>query len=132
VTPGTWEKSSPDLVNLFAELAPKDLRVEQKKMFGWPSCFVNGNLFAGLHKESMLFRLSEKDQVIFLELDGAAEFEPMPGRKMKGYATLANALTRDRKELAMWMGRALAYAAELPAKTKKAAKPSAKRAAKKK
>jgi hypothetical protein len=48
-----WEKSSPDLVNLFAELAPKDPRVEQKKMFGWPSCFVNGNLFAGLHKESI-------------------------------------------------------------------------------
>jgi len=132
VTPGTWEKSSPDLLNLFGELAPKDPRVEQKKMFGWPSCFVNGNLFAGLHKESMLFRLSEKDQVIFLKLDGAAEFEPMPGRKMKGYATLSNALTRDRKELAMWMGRALAYAAELPAKAKKAAKPSAKRAAKKK
>ena len=80
----------------------------------------------------MLFHLSEKDQVIFLELDGAAEFEPMPGRKMKGYATLANALTRDRKELAKWMGRALEYAAALPAKTKKTAKPSAKRAAKKK
>ena len=49
----------------------------------------------------------------------------MPGRKMKGYATLANALTRDRKELAKWMGRALEYAGGLPAKTKKAAKPSA-------
>ena len=83
-----WEKSSPGLVSLFAELAPKDPRVEPKKMFGWPCCFVNGNLFAGLHKEYMLFRLSEKDQVIFLKLDGAAEFEPMPGRKMKGYATL--------------------------------------------
>src|SRR5260370_34978553 len=104
-----WEKSSPDLVNLFAELAPKDPRVEQKKMFGWPSCFVNGNLFAGLLKESMLFRLSEKDQVIFLKLDGAAEFEPMPGRKRKGDATLSNALTTRRTKLAEGMSQQLTY-----------------------
>ena len=52
---------------------------------GWPCCFVNGNLFAGLHKQSMIFRLSEKDLATFLKQEGAAEFEPMPGRKMKGY-----------------------------------------------
>lgn len=38
-----------------------------------------------LHKQSMIFRLSETDQSTFLEMEGAAEFEPMPGRKMKGY-----------------------------------------------
>ena len=42
-----WEKSPEDLVELFSVLAPKDAGVEQKKMFGWPCCFVNGNLFAG-------------------------------------------------------------------------------------
>jgi len=46
-------------------------------MFGWPSCFVNGNLFAGLYKQSMIFRLSENDQVAFLKLDRAGEFEPI-------------------------------------------------------
>ena len=75
----------------------------------------------------MIFRLSEKDRSIFLHLDGAAEFEPMPGRKMKGYVVLANPLTRDRKELAKWMGLSLEYASALPAKT---AKPTLKRAAK--
>jgi len=53
-----WSKSPAELVDLFTVLAPKDPSVEQKKMFGWPCVFVNGNLFAGLHKQSMLFRLS--------------------------------------------------------------------------
>ena len=80
MTPGIWEKSSRELVNLFGELAPNDPRVEQKKMFGWPSCFVNGNLFAGLHRACMLFRLSEKDRVIF-ELDGAVSSSPCQGAR---------------------------------------------------
>ena len=92
----TWEKSSAELVALFTELVPKDPEVTQKKMFGWPCCFVNGNLFAGLHKESMIFRLSDADRLAFLRLDGAADFEPMLGRKMKGYTTLRNPMRRDR------------------------------------
>jgi len=114
-----WEKSSANLADLFAELAPKDKRVQKKKMFGWPCCFVNGNMFAGLHKESMLFRLSEKDQTTFLSLEGTAEFEPMPGRKMKGYVVFSNPLARDRKELAKWIANSLEYARALPAKAKK-------------
>ncbi len=78
-----WEKSSANLVEFFNTLAPADAGVEHKKMFGWPCCFVNGNLFAGLHKQSMIFRLSETDRVTFLKIEGAGEFEPMPGRKMK-------------------------------------------------
>jgi hypothetical protein len=58
-------------------------------------------------------RLPEKDQAEFLKQGGAAEFEPMPGRKMK---------------------RSLEYASALPAKekNKKDKKPArkAKRAAK--
>lgn len=127
----TWEKSSPDLIDCFNALAPKDPTVEQKKMFGWPCYFVNGNLFAGLHKQSMIFRLSGKDQQIFLKMEGASEFEPMPGRKMKGYVILDNPLVRDRKELAHWMIRALEYGRSLPPKSKKAAKPAAKRASRK-
>jgi TfoX/Sxy family transcriptional regulator of competence genes len=115
----TWEKSSEALVELFAALAPQDPRVTQKKMFGWPSYFVNGNLFAGLHKEKMLFRLPEKDQAEFLRQKGAAEFEPMLGRKMKRYFLLDNPLGRDRGLLAGWIERSLRHAGALPAKAKK-------------
>jgi TfoX/Sxy family transcriptional regulator of competence genes len=109
----TWEKSSEDLIDLFTSLAPTAAGVQQKKMFGWPCSFVNGNLFAGLHKQNMIFRLSEADQAVFLKTDGAAEFEPMPGRKMRGYVILSEPLRRDRKELARWIDRSLRFAAAL-------------------
>jgi hypothetical protein len=88
-------------------------------MFDWPCCVVNGNLFLGLHKQSMIFRLADTDRVTFLTLDGAADFEPMPGREMKGCVILANALRRDRATLPNWAGRSLAFARTLPAKSKK-------------
>jgi hypothetical protein len=54
-----WEKSSDRLVALFEQLAPREQGVTVKKMFGWPCCFVNGNLFTGLHKQNIMFRLSD-------------------------------------------------------------------------
>ena len=122
----SWEKSSQDLVDLFAALAPSGAGIEQRKMFGWPYCFVNGNLFAGLHKQSMMFHLSEKDQAAFLRQSGAVEFEPMPGRKMKGYVALENPLTQERSKLKGWIDQSLQYALGLPAKSKKAAKSATK------
>lgn len=113
-----WEKSSDQLIALFETLAPKDPRVAVKKMFGWPCCFVNGNLFAGLHKQGMIFRLSDADRLEFLELEGAADFEPMPGHKMKGYTIFADALNRDPGELKAWIGRSLEFARSLPEKKK--------------
>src|SRR5437899_804056 len=110
------EKSSPELVALFADLAPNAPGVTQKKMFGWPCAFVNGNLFAGLHKQNMLFRLSDPDRTALLKLDGAADFGPMPGRKMRGYATLADPLNRDRSALRQWIERSMKHARSLPPK----------------
>ena len=114
-----WTKSSAELVNLFSELAPKDPRVQQKKMFGWPCCFVNGNLFTGLHKQNIIFRLPKNDRVAFLELGDTGDFEPMPGHKMTGYMVMAEPLNRNRADLVHWMQRSLAYTRALPAKAKK-------------
>jgi hypothetical protein len=116
-----WEKSSDRLVALFEKLAPQEPDVTVKKMFGWPCCFANGNLFTGLHKQSIMFRLSDADQAAFLKLDGTAEFEPMPGRKMKGYVVMADPLDRKRSVLEQWMQRSLAFTRSLPPKAKKAA-----------
>jgi len=114
----TWEKSAGELVALFERVLPKGEAVVQKKMFGWPCGFVNGNLFAGLHKQSMIFRLSASDHAEFLKLDGAAEFEPMPGRKMKGYGILGDPLSRDPREIERWMKRSLEFTRTLPGKAK--------------
>jgi TfoX/Sxy family transcriptional regulator of competence genes len=127
----TWEKSSPELVALFTELAPRQPAVVEKQMFGWPCCLANGNLFFGLHKELMLFRLSDADCSALLKVKGAAVFEPMAGRRMKNYVTLADAVHRDHGELTRWVGRSLEFALSLPPRAKTKTKAKTKPAARK-
>jgi len=124
----TWEKSSPELVSVFESLAPQERGIVYKKMFGYPACFVHGNLFVSLFKQDLLFRLSEADFANFLKLDGAVPFEPMPGRKSKCYAIWTDPLRRDPKVIARWIIRSLEFARSLPAKHR--TKPAAKKGAK--
>lgn len=118
----SFDKSSSSLVDLFQELAPKGAAIEQRKMFGWPCSFVNGNLFFGLHKESMIFRLPESDFREFLRHKGAMNFEPMPGRKSKGFVAAAGPMLEDRKALGHWIARSLDHVRTMPKKPQKAAK----------
>lgn len=74
-----------------------------------------------VYKQSMIFRLHDTDRAAFLELGGTGDFEPMPGRKMKGYMIMAEPLDRERSILAQWMRRSLAFTRALPPKAKKAA-----------
>ncbi|HLM99128.1 MAG TPA: TfoX/Sxy family protein [Bryobacteraceae bacterium] len=123
----TWEKSSPDLVAFFESLAPQEPGIVYKKMFGYPACFVHGNLFVSLFKQNLLFRLSRADFANFLKLDGAGPFEPMPGRRSKGFAILTEPSRRDPKFIAHWIVRSLEFARSLPAKDK--TKPTTKKGA---
>jgi hypothetical protein len=66
------------------------------KMFGRPYRFVNENLFAGLHKQSAIFRLPAADRADFPELDGSGDFKADP-------------LDRKRAVLAQWIERSLAF-----------------------
>ncbi len=116
------DSSPTELETLFASLAPTGPEFSQKKMFGYLCCFANGNLFAGLHKREMIFRLPIEDQAVFLLLEGAAPFEPMPGRRSKKYVSLADPLSQDPRLLKKWMSRALAHVSAMPRKVKKPAK----------
>jgi TfoX/Sxy family transcriptional regulator of competence genes len=120
-----WTKSSARLVELFDQLAPREPDVERRQMFGWPCCFVNGHLFAGLHKESMIFRLPEAQRHAALGKPGAAHFALMPGRQMKEYVAAAGPLLDDRATLVDWIASALAYTRQLPPKTKATRSPLA-------
>jgi hypothetical protein len=113
-----WEKSSPDLVDLFQRLVPDAPNVQRKQMFGYPCAFVNGNLFTGLFKQGMLFRLDTPDQRAFLDLQDTAYFEPMPGRKMTGYVICDDPFCAGEEVMGNWMKCALAFASKLPPKKK--------------
>jgi TfoX/Sxy family transcriptional regulator of competence genes len=108
--------SPPRLVAAF-EGAVKSVRgTEQRKMFGYPAVFVNGNMFAGLVRDRMVIRLGERDRERFLALPGAKPFIAMKGRVMKQWAVVPPAMTSSPPRLKAWLRRALAHGRALPAK----------------
>ena len=128
----TWRKSPEELIQKFGELVPRDPRVEQRKMFGYPAAFACGNMFMGLHQENLILRLPEPQRAELLSLDGASVFEPMPGRPMREYVVVPPALLSDLEAIRSWAARALEYGASLPDKKKKPAAKKGDTAAKKK
>ena len=97
---------------------------EQRKMFGYPCAFVNGNMFAGLHEAGLILRLPESEREEFLRLKGALRFEPMPGRVMREYVVAPEDMARHPEVVANWLRKAFAYGSSLPAKVAKAKKPA--------
>jgi TfoX/Sxy family transcriptional regulator of competence genes len=117
------KKPSAELVALFDSVAPTDEPgVERRMMFGYPACFVNGNMFMSLFQDRMALRLSESDRAQLLEIDDAVIFEPMEGRAMKEYVELPGQVLDSPDLLEIWEGRSLSYAVALPPKAKKARK----------
>jgi TfoX/Sxy family transcriptional regulator of competence genes len=120
-----WRKSPQELIDLFGDVIPADRRIERRKMFGYPAAFVDGKLFAGLHQESFILKLPQADREKLRADHGARAFEPRPGRPMREYVVLPQALLSNRKALGRWLGRSIAYTAGLG---DKAAKPRKKTA----
>lgn len=126
-----WKKAPPELVELLEEILPKDPRAERRKMFGYPCSFVNGNLWIGLHEHNLLLRLDEKSRAELLELPDARVFEPLPGRVMREYVVVPEALLEEPRELRGWVKRAFTYALSLERKVPKPRKQAATKVAKK-
>jgi hypothetical protein len=109
-------KSPPELVARFEAVAARHPNAQRRLMFGYPSLFIGGNYATGLCQEVWAVRLAPDDLAEALALDGAGPFSPMPGRPMKGWATLPDAVVADDAALDAWLDRAFAFAASLPAK----------------
>jgi TfoX/Sxy family transcriptional regulator of competence genes len=114
-----WTKPAPELVEKFEAAMSAYPLAERRKMFGMPAAFLNGNMFAGLHEQRFVVRLSPDDLKMALETGGAAPFEPMPGRPMREYAVVPYSAVADPSELDRWLGLAFAYATSLKPKEKK-------------
>ncbi len=116
----TWTKAPQNLVDLFAECLPDDPRVQRRKMFGYPAAFVNGNMFAGVFGDQIFARLALTRRQALERVHGPLPFEPMAGRPMKDYTRLPDGALADEAAVADLMAGALAFAAALPPKVKKA------------
>jgi hypothetical protein len=112
----TFTKSPQALVARFDGVAARHPGAQRRLMFGHPSLFIGGNYATGLFADTWLVRLAPPDLAEALALEGAAPFSPMPGRTMSGWAALPAAVVADDTVLDIWLDRAFAFAASLPAK----------------
>lgn len=114
-----WRKSPQVLIDTFNAVLPKDERAQSRKMFGYPCCFVNGNMFTGLHQENLIVRLPERQRERLLRVDGAVVFEPMAGRPMSEYVTVPPTMLANKRQLRSWVKKAFDYGLTLPGTQRK-------------
>ena len=115
-----WAKAPQQLKDLFADSLPNDPRIQRRQMFGYPAAFVNGNMMAGVFQDQVFARLAPSRRAALETAHGALPFEPMPGRPMKDYVRLPDAVVCDEAELADILAGALTFTAALAPKQKKA------------
>ena len=114
---------------LFRSLIPAAPGITERPMFGQLAGFVNGNMFLCLFGDRIAVKLSDDQAAELLKVKGAAPFEPMEGRPMRGYVTLPTSWRAEQAEI--WVEQSLAYVGSIPAKAKKPAKKAAGKASKK-
>ena len=117
-----WKKTPEALVKFFDDKV-SGIVCERRKMFGYPCCFIRGNMFIGTFGENIVLRLgpADRERALAAHKD-LAVFEPRPGRKMGEYVVVPQ---RIRDRAAVFDGlleRSVEYARSLPSKQKKTAK----------
>jgi TfoX/Sxy family transcriptional regulator of competence genes len=122
-----WQKSPDSLIQSFAEAVPAAPTIERRKMFGYPAAFVGGNLFASLHGNDVVVRLSDEARASLLSQPGARIFEPMAGRPMREYVVVPPSIVADQSSLRDWIDRAFQFVAAMPPKEPKQPKPAKKK-----
>jgi len=116
-----WKPAPAAAVKAFETTTSGLPGAEPRKMFGYSCVFAKGNMFAGLHEGGMVLRLPEEQKKEFLQLKGAKQFEPMPGRIMREYVVVPEVLLGSLERLRAWVEKSLTYVSSLPAKPKKGA-----------
>jgi TfoX/Sxy family transcriptional regulator of competence genes len=111
----TFHKAPSELVDRFAEVMTEVPGAELRKMFGYPAGFANGYMFTGLHEDRWVIRLPEDAQAELTGM-GATQFEPMPGRPMRGFLIVPPSLVADSDALIPWLERAREHVLSLPPK----------------
>ena len=86
-----------------------------KKMFGGVCHLINGNMFCGVHKDSLVLRLSQETSRVAMATKHVRPFD-ITGKPMKGWAMVSEEGYRDDKKLKDWLEQAKKFAETLPAK----------------
>ena len=86
-----------------------------KKMFSGVCHLINGNMFCGVHKDSLILRLGEKTSLEAMATKHVREFD-ITGKPMRGWVMVAEEGYRNDKDLRAWLDKAKKFANTLPAK----------------
>jgi TfoX N-terminal domain len=124
-----FTKSPPALVERFDSIAAEYPQAQRRPTFGYPCLYVGGNMVSGLFQSSWHVRLGPAETGELLAIEGAAPFEPMPGRPMTGFTLLPPALVEDDVAIRRWVERAIAFGATMPPKVAKPKKAAASKGA---
>ena len=111
-----WKKANKDLIALLEKQMEKYI-CERRPMFGSPTFFVRGNMFAGVHEDTVILRLSQGDQkTLFSSYNEVTPFTPMGGRVMRDYVALPLDFCLDSELFERWIEWSYQYANSLPQK----------------
>jgi TfoX/Sxy family transcriptional regulator of competence genes len=111
-----WQKANPTLIELLEKVVI-EYPCDRRFMFGSPTFFVNNNMFAGVHQDTVILRLSDADRAsLYKAHPETGPFTPMPSRPMKEYAALPENLVKNSALLADFVKRSYEYASSVPAK----------------
>jgi TfoX/Sxy family transcriptional regulator of competence genes len=97
------------------ELASRWKNTTHRKMFGGVCHLLNGNMFCGVHKDSLILRLGEKTSREAMALDHVREFD-ITGKPMRGWVMVAKKGYKSDKDLKDWLEKSKKFANTLPAK----------------
>jgi TfoX/Sxy family transcriptional regulator of competence genes len=125
---GAMPKPSAEAKAAFTRLVPGGPTVTLRPMFGNLAAFVNGNMFAGLFGEDLFVRLPEEESST-IKRQGGRDFEPMPGRAMRGYVMVPSAWRTKTGATTAWIARALELTGKMSPKVSAAKKATAKKPA---
>jgi TfoX/Sxy family transcriptional regulator of competence genes len=114
-----WKKAPDELVDFLAGRMKK-VKCDYRKMFGYPTYFINGNMFVGVFGDKLFLRLSDFDIKLMSETHKEViPFEPMKGRPMRGYVFLPKNFYSDDALFDKWLKKSVEYVSSLPPKQKK-------------
>jgi TfoX/Sxy family transcriptional regulator of competence genes len=117
-----WKKTPEKLVKFFEEKTAS-IKCERRKMFGYPCCFMNGNMFIGTFGENIVLRLGAPDREKALAGNkDMALFEPRPGSKMGEYVVVPERVRNDPALFDRLLKQSAEYAGSLPPKKKRKGK----------
>jgi len=118
------EPSPAELIERFARLAPALPGVEQRKMFGYPALFLNGNMLAGLYGRGVVLRLPHLERQALITAGQAVPFVAMGGRVMREWVVVDQPQRIAESMLGELLEAARRHTAVTPPKAKKATRNS--------